>query len=556
MPQLSSIANSGIAGVTLGHDDIASAFPHITVIENGIERKTNSSDLTKAPDVFIILGLGIEALIKDQLINEIIRKDLNAHLLGDGNTELSLTHLADYRKTFPLGDAQGLIFSHADRDADGHTVFLGDEGIPTTVLNHTLRTDYSQHPAAKETARWTGLMNYFCCQSGKLRDESTFTAPGFAGGLSILHSSGKSTSLDVAAINAHAVLDYLGDCKATHEPFDPYELMSRIADVSGESLTLTGLPSGQPLLLRAPKKINEALPLGMFLEIQIPSAARRNRLLSGHYADTRKFTDIRKNQLERSKQHLNKKIYSLIVTRLFRGNGAEAIRILKKYPEAASRFSGRSSLVHLAIDYVNDSVPVLEALRSAGADFKAIDPYDGGHVLHEAIANPESNALKKLLEWEPTLIDTPDKQGFTPLQLALRLNNQSAAIELIRQGARIDLPAPGYPGLLHQIVATGNPDQLQMVLNEVSVDECRHLLDAKDSLGNTALHQAAEKGLPEMVDLLLQAGAKPRERNHEGSSPLALARMASIDGSTSHDEVINRLATSRGNRTPLQKNVQ
>jgi hypothetical protein len=49
-------------------------------------------------------------------------------------------------------------------------------------------------------------------------------------------------------------------------------------------------------------------------------------------------------------------------------------------------------------------------------------------------------------------------------------------------------------------------------------------LDARDQLGFTALHLAAQGGRAEAIRLLLQAGADPSIRNNNGRTPLDVAR--------------------------------
>jgi len=428
MRNLPSISNNSSPSVVPSSEAIEEAialtFSKVTVIEAGLERKVNTDDVDTPPDVLIVIGQGIPENVKEQLKYEVIRKGLNCHFIGDGEKNLSLEDIETYRKIFSMGDTQGLVFCHGCVHEGQHTVMLSDkDNVPTVALNHALRNKPSEFSTIDRGTRWDGMLNYFCCQQGKMRNQDTFQGFGKHDGLNLLHSSGKAASTDVQLINACAVLDYVGDCKANREELDPHQLMARVADVSGESLSLTGLPSGVPLLLRAPKNIFEATPDGMLAAIESPFRIRRNKLLSGDKADMKKFIDIRRAQTERSNQHMNTKLFSVLTTRLERGDTAAAIRILKYYPEIANGLPGHLLPARIALSMPHSPISLLQALREAGADFKIRDILREFTLIHIAVCTQNINSLKKILAFEPTLIDTPDKYGVTPLQFAVRYKN-------------------------------------------------------------------------------------------------------------------------------------
>jgi ankyrin repeat protein len=77
----------------------------------------------------------------------------------------------------------------------------------------------------------------------------------------------------------------------------------------------------------------------------------------------------------------------------------------------------------------------------------------------------------------------PD-DGYTPLLSALDLNQEAAALALLKAGARVDIPC---------------------------------------ARGNTPLMLASKNGNPKLVEALLGAGALPNERNEKGDSALIKA---------------------------------
>ncbi len=64
-------------------------------------------------------------------------------------------------------------------------------------------------------------------------------------------------------------------------------------------------------------------------------------------------------------------------------------------------------------------------------------------------------------------------------------------------------------------------------------------LEAADVLGNTALFYAADRGEPELIDLLVKGGAPVDAENRQGATPLIAAARAG------HDLAIRRLLAAK-----------
>jgi ankyrin repeat protein len=77
---------------------------------------------------------------------------------------------------------------------------------------------------------------------------------------------------------------------------------------------------------------------------------------------------------------------------------------------------------------------------------------------------------------------------------------------------------------LHSAVATADPDvalHMAQVLIAKGAD-----VNATQQGANTPLHEAAQRGHADLIDLLLAAGADRRLRNDEGDNAVDLACMA------------------------------
>lgn len=110
----------------------------------------------------------------------------------------------------------------------------------------------------------------------------------------------------------------------------------------------------------------------------------------------------------------------------------------------------------------------------------------GRTPLHYAAVDGDIQEAKRLLDGgEPP--DTPDRQGFTPLHAACQQENIAVAQLLLDAGAAVD---------------------------------------PRDSFGNTPLWRAVfafQGGQPDLIRLLLAAGADPDAKNNSNRSPRDMA---------------------------------
>ncbi len=116
--------------------------------------------------------------------------------------------------------------------------------------------------------------------------------------------------------------------------------------------------------------------------------------------------------------------------------------------------------------------------------------------------------------------DARSPDGFTPLQLAAYFGAPAAAALLVERGADVDAVAdnPQRIAPLHAAVAGRRPEVVRLLLAAGATP------DARQHGGWTPLLAAAQHGHTEMAQALLDAGADPTVANDEGVRPAELAR--------------------------------
>ncbi|WP_020559604.1 ankyrin repeat domain-containing protein [Thiofilum flexile] len=149
---------------------------------------------------------------------------------------------------------------------------------------------------------------------------------------------------------------------------------------------------------------------------------------------------------------------------------------------------GKSALYKL-IEREPDSITDLKLYLQNGADINRPD-YNGNTLLHRAAqyevkgSSPALSPLEQLLAAKAR-IDAANKEGQTPLHIAILTNKTRNALQLLAHGA--------------------NPEAL-------------------DQNGNTPLHYAAQEGLTLVIDQLLAKGVDLQALNNEGSPVIFMAK--------------------------------
>ena len=143
--------------------------------------------------------------------------------------------------------------------------------------------------------------------------------------------------------------------------------------------------------------------------------------------------------------------------------------------------------------------------------------------IHEAAKNGDAAALGALLDGNPRLIESRDKDDRLPLLYAVSRGHLDAVKLLVKRGANINSNSKhDVPPLAN--AATPWLDPVFKFLLESGADP-----NVRNDSGDTPLHRAAGSGYLDGVKLLLAAGAKVDSATKYGQTPLLEAQMRITD---------------------------
>lgn len=169
--------------------------------------------------------------------------------------------------------------------------------------------------------------------------------------------------------------------------------------------------------------------------------------------------------------------------------------------------------------------------------------------LHQEIRNGSIDGLRKQIVQGNSLSER-DRNGLTPLLLAVKLGRREIAIELIKSGAEINARSRTGATALSMAVEKGYTDVVDLLLQR------KALIDFQ-ATGDSPLFSAISAGDLEMFDRLVRHGAQTGRRNRQGQTPLHLASRLG------HAAIVERLldagvdinAELPDHRTPLHSAV-
>ncbi|XP_014229229.1 ankyrin-3-like [Trichogramma pretiosum] len=180
--------------------------------------------------------------------------------------------------------------------------------------------------------------------------------------------------------------------------------------------------------------------------------------------------------------------------------------------------------LHLALCHVNEEVARLLLRRGANP---TLANKDGNIPLHMGIWYYDVESLRMLFElsnakYHSGQLNAKDKQGMTPLHLALKLKKKLVSEFLLRQGADPHLTDDVGNTALHVMsFETHNKDLVEMFFKVNDELNQQLQIDARDSYGTTPLSLALLWSNKKMIEQLMRRGADPNlAKVDDESTPL------------------------------------
>lgn len=165
---------------------------------------------------------------------------------------------------------------------------------------------------------------------------------------------------------------------------------------------------------------------------------------------------------------------------------------------------------------ISGHVEALKILFFYGADMCA-ETNDGSTALHLVFGNTQEGIIEivqTLVKANPSLINKPNKSGFTPLLKAVDENRMDIVTAMLTITTNIVRSIEAGPALL-RAAANGQTDMLDTLIRS-NTDVC-------DEVGRTTLHLACREGYLELVKRLLASKMNVLAKDKCGLTPLHFA---------------------------------
>jgi ankyrin repeat protein len=164
-----------------------------------------------------------------------------------------------------------------------------------------------------------------------------------------------------------------------------------------------------------------------------------------------------------------------------------------------------------------DSPGSAKKLLAAGLSPNTIDPVSGEPVLQVALREGADGVVDVLVAAKDFNPELTAPNGNTALMLAAFKHNKRAVLALLARGAKV--VQPGWTAL-HYAAASGDAEISAILLAHHAA------INAESPSQLTPLMMAAREGHPQVVDLLLRAGADARLKNNENLTASQIALRA------------------------------
>ena len=198
---------------------------------------------------------------------------------------------------------------------------------------------------------------------------------------------------------------------------------------------------------------------------------------------------------------------SEIIEAVKRGDAAEVARLLDSDRSLLRASENGVSAILLAVYHGKKEIARLFIDRGAELTF------------HDAIAAGEIERARRMLDDDPSLLDSRSTDGYPALGLAIFFGQREFAKELIARGADVNQQAQNAQRVapLHAAAAVRDHEIVQMLLERGADANARQQSDY------TPMHTAAGRGDRVMAELLLRFGAEKHPVGSDGLTPADVA---------------------------------
>ncbi|XP_063677555.1 transient receptor potential cation channel subfamily A member 1-like isoform X7 [Bolinopsis microptera] len=193
--------------------------------------------------------------------------------------------------------------------------------------------------------------------------------------------------------------------------------------------------------------------------------------------------------------------------------------------------------------------PPIQFLLDQGANVNAKDKY-GLTALHCAADRGNYAAVVELLKHPSIIIECQDKQGETPLQLAVRANSMPCVRKLLSVGAKANCENFNQLSALHSACTESNLEILKMLCERLEAEGVKDLVNKTNDESMTPLHFAVEVGAEDVVNFLVDYGADVTLKRKNLDTPLHLA------ANHGFVEIARKLASKQSNIDLDAKNLE
>nr|XP_022902510.1 fibronectin type 3 and ankyrin repeat domains 1 protein [Onthophagus taurus] len=167
-----------------------------------------------------------------------------------------------------------------------------------------------------------------------------------------------------------------------------------------------------------------------------------------------------------------------------------------------------------------DEIEIGDVIFKSATEF---EPYRVHHITR-AISQGKTSLLRKIVNQRPILLETPNKQGKTPLVFVIERNDLSTTTFLITLGANINSPLLGNLRTPLMIALFRGYLQIASLLIDKGAD-----VNQTDCNGLTPFHYAVDSGLLISVKFAVEQKLNINAKDNQGWTPLLRAVILESD---------------------------